>query len=208
MTTRRGSAPAAKLARNSGSASDGRTMLLTYLFLLMAAIQEISARIGRATGYGRRRECLPMAADFCDLKDGEIVAIWSCGPLGQFAIKSAFLLGLRMVCASAAAAVPVALFTLRQPLLHRPSCSYGVWRAGGLAIICILATIVLSNQLGREWPWMGGDREAEQVYIRHITTHYLWHRTCQAGRAALTGSAPSSLGKPDGRGPLRGEPDP
>lgn len=50
-------------------------MLLTYLFLLMAAIQEISARIGRATRYGRRRECLPMAADFCDLKDGEIVAI-------------------------------------------------------------------------------------------------------------------------------------
>ena len=109
MTTRRGSAPAAKLARNSGSGLDGRTMLLTYLFLLMAAIQEISARIGRATRYGRRRECLPMAADFCDLKDGEIVAIWSCGPLGQFAIKSAFLLGLRMVCASAAAAVPVAL---------------------------------------------------------------------------------------------------
>lgn len=34
-----------------------------------------------------------MAADFCGLKDGETVAIWGCGPVGQMAIKSAFLLG-------------------------------------------------------------------------------------------------------------------
>ena len=183
-------------------------MLLTYLFLLMAAIQEISARIGRATRYGRRRECLPMAADFCDLKDGEIVAIWSCGPLGQFAIKSAFLLGLRMVCASAAAAVPVALIhTAAAVTAPAFMFIWGMarWRPGHHLHS---RNDSLSNQLGREWPWMGGDREAEQVYIRHITTHYLWHRTCQAGRAALTGSAPSSLGKPDGRGSVRGEPDP
>ena len=35
-----------------------------------------------------------MAADFCNLKGGETVAIWGCGPVGQFAIKSAFLLGM------------------------------------------------------------------------------------------------------------------
>jgi len=173
-------------------------------------MQEISARIGRATGYGRRRECLPMAADFCDLKDGETVAIWSCGPLGQFAIKSAFLLGLRMVCASAAAAVPVALIhTAAAVTAPAFMFIWGMarWRPGHHLHS---RNDSLSNQLGREWPWMGGDREAEQVYIRHVTTHYLWarHRTCQVGRAALTGSAPSSFGKPDGRGPLRGEPDP
>jgi threonine dehydrogenase-like Zn-dependent dehydrogenase len=34
-----------------------------------------------------------MAADFCNLKGGETVAIWGCGPVGQFAIRSALLLG-------------------------------------------------------------------------------------------------------------------
>jgi threonine dehydrogenase-like Zn-dependent dehydrogenase len=34
-----------------------------------------------------------MAADFCELKGGETVAIWGAGPVGQFAIRSAFLLG-------------------------------------------------------------------------------------------------------------------
>ncbi len=40
-----------------------------------------------------------MAADFCNLQGGETVAIWGCGPVGQFAIKSAFLLGAERVIA-------------------------------------------------------------------------------------------------------------
>jgi threonine dehydrogenase-like Zn-dependent dehydrogenase len=40
-----------------------------------------------------------MAADFCNLKGGETVAIWGCGPVGQFAIRSAFLLGAARVIA-------------------------------------------------------------------------------------------------------------
>jgi threonine dehydrogenase-like Zn-dependent dehydrogenase len=40
-----------------------------------------------------------MAADFCSLKGGETVAIWGCGPVGQFAIKSAFMLGAERVIA-------------------------------------------------------------------------------------------------------------
>src|SRR6201999_1601070 len=40
-----------------------------------------------------------MAADFCDLKGGETVAIWGCGPVGQFAIRSALLLGAGKVIA-------------------------------------------------------------------------------------------------------------
>ena len=40
-----------------------------------------------------------MAADFCDLKGGETVAIWGCGPVGQFAIRSSFLLGAERVIA-------------------------------------------------------------------------------------------------------------
>jgi threonine dehydrogenase-like Zn-dependent dehydrogenase len=40
-----------------------------------------------------------MAADFCNLKGGETVAVWGCGPVGHFAIKSAFLLGAERVIA-------------------------------------------------------------------------------------------------------------
>jgi threonine dehydrogenase-like Zn-dependent dehydrogenase len=40
-----------------------------------------------------------MAADFCNFKSGETVAIWGCGPVGQFAIRSAFLLGAERVIA-------------------------------------------------------------------------------------------------------------
>src|SRR5438309_5525067 len=29
-----------------------------------------------------------MAAEFCDIKPGDVVAVWGCGPVGQFAIKS------------------------------------------------------------------------------------------------------------------------
>ena len=40
-----------------------------------------------------------MAAEFCNLKGGETVAIWGCGPVGQFAIRSAILLGADRVIA-------------------------------------------------------------------------------------------------------------
>jgi threonine dehydrogenase-like Zn-dependent dehydrogenase len=40
-----------------------------------------------------------MAAEFCNFKGGETVAIWGCGPVGQFAIRSAFLLGAERVIA-------------------------------------------------------------------------------------------------------------
>jgi threonine dehydrogenase-like Zn-dependent dehydrogenase len=40
-----------------------------------------------------------IAAEFCNLSGGETVAIWGCGPVGQFAIRSAFLLGAGRVIA-------------------------------------------------------------------------------------------------------------
>ena len=40
-----------------------------------------------------------MGAEFCDIKGGETIAIWGCGPVGQFAIRSAFLLGAERVIA-------------------------------------------------------------------------------------------------------------
>jgi threonine dehydrogenase-like Zn-dependent dehydrogenase len=38
-----------------------------------------------------------MAAENCDIQAGDTIAVWGCGPVGQFAIKSAFLLGAERV---------------------------------------------------------------------------------------------------------------
>jgi len=40
-----------------------------------------------------------MGAEFCNIKGGETIAVWGCGPVGQFAIRSAFLLGAERVIA-------------------------------------------------------------------------------------------------------------
>jgi threonine dehydrogenase-like Zn-dependent dehydrogenase len=40
-----------------------------------------------------------MAAENCDIQGGDTVAVWGCGPVGQFAIKSAWLLGAERVIA-------------------------------------------------------------------------------------------------------------
>jgi len=40
-----------------------------------------------------------MAAENCDLKGGETVAIWGCGPVGVLAVKSALMLGAERVIA-------------------------------------------------------------------------------------------------------------
>lgn len=60
-----------------------------------------------------------MAAEACEIKPGAtVVAVWGCGPVGQFAIRSAFLLGAakvfaidnvpeRLQMAAAAGAIPI-----------------------------------------------------------------------------------------------------
>ncbi|EEF58354.1 zinc-dependent alcohol dehydrogenase [Pedosphaera parvula] len=40
-----------------------------------------------------------MAAENCNIEGGDIVAVWGCGPVGQFAIRSAYLLGAEKVYA-------------------------------------------------------------------------------------------------------------
>jgi threonine dehydrogenase-like Zn-dependent dehydrogenase len=40
-----------------------------------------------------------MAAENCHIQPGDVIAIWGCGPVGQFAIRSAFLLGAERVVA-------------------------------------------------------------------------------------------------------------
>jgi threonine dehydrogenase-like Zn-dependent dehydrogenase len=38
-----------------------------------------------------------MGADMCNIPPGDTIAVWGCGPVGQFAMKSAFLLGAERV---------------------------------------------------------------------------------------------------------------
>lgn len=40
-----------------------------------------------------------MAAENCNIRPGDVIAVWGCGPVGQFAIKSAYLLGAERVIA-------------------------------------------------------------------------------------------------------------
>jgi threonine dehydrogenase-like Zn-dependent dehydrogenase len=40
-----------------------------------------------------------MGADMAEVKQGDVVAVWGCGPVGQFAIASAYLLGAEQVYA-------------------------------------------------------------------------------------------------------------
>jgi Threonine dehydrogenase and related Zn-dependent dehydrogenases len=40
-----------------------------------------------------------MAAENCNIKPGDTVAVWGCGPVGQFAVKSAFMFGAERVIA-------------------------------------------------------------------------------------------------------------
>jgi threonine dehydrogenase-like Zn-dependent dehydrogenase len=39
------------------------------------------------------------AAENCNIQPGDVIAVWGCGPVGQFAIRSAFLLGAERVVA-------------------------------------------------------------------------------------------------------------
>jgi threonine dehydrogenase-like Zn-dependent dehydrogenase len=40
-----------------------------------------------------------MAAEHCNIQRGDTVAVWGCGPVGQFAIRSAYILGADQVIA-------------------------------------------------------------------------------------------------------------
>ena len=40
-----------------------------------------------------------MAAENCNIKPGDVIAVWGCGPVGQFSIQSAYLLGAERVIA-------------------------------------------------------------------------------------------------------------
>ena len=67
----------------------------------------MSGRSSFPTGYPMREvlflsDILPtgwMAAENADIEPGDTVAVWGCGPVGLFAVQSAFLMGAERVIA-------------------------------------------------------------------------------------------------------------
>jgi uncharacterized protein (DUF305 family) len=47
-----------------------------------------------------------------------------------------------------------------------------IWIAGAIAVIALLGTVALFGSHGYELPWAGRDKDADQTYIRHMTTHH------------------------------------
>ncbi|MFK4486119.1 DUF305 domain-containing protein [Bradyrhizobium sp. USDA 336] len=47
-----------------------------------------------------------------------------------------------------------------------------MWTTGALAVIALLGAVALFGGHGYELPWMGRDRDQDQAYIRHMTTHH------------------------------------
>jgi uncharacterized protein (DUF305 family) len=91
-----------------------------------------------------------------------------------FPLQQPYWIGL-LVHMTSASLYPLFAW-LRWPLGQAPRTSDVVlsktWGIGGLLAICIFAIVALSSQLGWELPWIGGDRGADQAYIRHMRTHH------------------------------------
>ena len=54
---------------------------------------------GRASAFSDIFPTGYMAAEHCNIRRGDTVAVWGCGPVGQFAIRSAYMLGADQVIA-------------------------------------------------------------------------------------------------------------
>ncbi|MGY3239669.1 uncharacterized protein (DUF305 family) [Bradyrhizobium sp. USDA 4472] len=46
------------------------------------------------------------------------------------------------------------------------------WLAGALVLLASLGMTALFGSRGREPPWIGADRDADQTYMRHMATHH------------------------------------
>jgi uncharacterized protein (DUF305 family) len=46
------------------------------------------------------------------------------------------------------------------------------WTAASALVILVIGVIAFFSAIGREIPWMGQDRDADQTYMRHMTTHH------------------------------------
>ena len=93
----------------------------------------------------------------------------------MFPLQQPYWIGL-LVHLSSALMYP--LFTwLRWPIGNAPTSQEvrvaRAWSLGGLGLVIILGGIALASSAGATLGWHGADRDADQLYIRHMTTHHV-----------------------------------
>ena len=90
-----------------------------------------------------------------------------------FTLQQPYWIGL-LVHGSSAVMYPL-FVRLRWTRGHAPEHDVhfaNIWMMAALAMIAALGTIALFGSHGHELPWVGGDRDADQAYLRHISTHH------------------------------------
>ncbi|WP_128926226.1 DUF305 domain-containing protein [Bradyrhizobium guangxiense] len=91
-----------------------------------------------------------------------------------FTLQQPYWIGL-LVHASSAVMYPL-FARLRWRRGHAPARDIlftNAWITGALAAVVLVGTVALFGSHGYEPPWMGRDRDADQTYIRHMTTHHV-----------------------------------
>jgi threonine dehydrogenase-like Zn-dependent dehydrogenase len=118
-----------------------------------------------------------MAAENCSIKPGDTVAVWGCGPVGQFAIQSAWILGAERVIAIDC--VPERL-ALAKKLGHAETINFkeeDVFDAlmvmtGGLGPECCIDAVGCEAHVGPKWDAIV-DRAKQITYLQTDRAHVL-----------------------------------
>lgn len=129
-----------------------------------------------------------MAAENCDIQQGQTIAVFGCGPVGLFAIKSAFLLGAERV---------LAIDTVPERMALARSCGAEVldYAQEGLQQRILDLTggqgpDAVIDAVGMESHGTGGVVEAMQTNLTHIERPYALQQAIMACRPGGVVSLP------------------
>lgn len=90
-----------------------------------------------------------------------------------FTLQQPYWIGL-LVHGSSAVMYPLfARLRWRRGNVPGPDVRFtNAWITGAVVWIAVLGMLALSGAHGYEPPWIGRDRDADQAYLRHMTTHH------------------------------------
>jgi uncharacterized protein (DUF305 family) len=132
--------------------------------------------LGRWTADLRPWKILLLALPWSILTSGmEWFVLVPLLPLWQplFALQQPYWIGL-LVHASSALIYPL-FVRLRWRRRAAPAWDVrfsNAWGTSALAVIASLSAVALFAARGYELPWIGRDKDVDQAYIRHMTTHH------------------------------------
>jgi uncharacterized protein (DUF305 family) len=132
--------------------------------------------LGRWTGKLRPLSILALALPWAALSSGlEWFVLVPLFPFWQplFTLQQPYWIGL-LVHGSSAVMYPLfaRLRWRRGATPERDVRFTDAWMAGALVTMAALGAIALFGSQGYEPPWLGHDRDADQTYLRHMSTHH------------------------------------